>query len=322
VRNDINTVPVDGFSGGASYQFQVFTDETQQNSLIAALGGGDEALLALQKLDFIAAQEGIDPETIPGAVDLLETALLNSNGGSPGFDDNTTTVLLQGFGVVEIPLSYGYAINDHLAIGANLKVMKGRVYGNRVVVFDDGADEILKETDEKYKETTNVGLDLGIMARFPYLHLGVIGRNLNSPKFDGFTDVIILTNGQPVDLSVDEVELKPQVTAGVALIPFETLTLEVDYDLTRNETSFPGYDTRNLRFGLEWDALRFLALRAGAYRNMAEDDIDWVYTAGLGLNLWAVRFDIAGAFAGEKEEFDDDEIPKETRIAAQLSVDF
>ncbi len=101
-------------------------------------------------------------------------------------------MLLSGFGLVEVPLSYGYAINDHLAIGANLKLMRGRVYGNRIVVFDDSADEILKETDEKYQETTTFGLDLGVMARFHYFNLGVVGRNLNSPKFDGFTDTILL----------------------------------------------------------------------------------------------------------------------------------
>jgi hypothetical protein len=55
---------------------------------------------------------------------------------------------------------------------------------------------------------------------------------------------------------------------------------------------------------------------------MAEDDIDWVYTAGIGLNLWAVRLDIGGAFSTEEEEFDGDEYPSETRVAAQLSVDF
>ncbi len=123
-------------------------------------------------------------------------------------------------------------------------------------------------------------------------------------------------------LDVDDVKIKPQVAAGVAFIPFTTLTLELDYDITKNETAFTGYDTQNLGFGVEWDAFRFLALRAGTYKNLAEDDIGWVYTAGLGINAWLMRLDLAGAFSTEKAEFDGDEIPQETRVTAQLSVDF
>lgn len=296
-------------------------DDSQRQRLQDA-GLTDPAALTTLELAFI--QQGLSAEEIARALDLLAG---DGTAANPGLipltqgtatggtlDDNTTTVLLQGFGLAEIPVSYGYAINDHISIGANLKFMQGRVYGNQVIVFDDDADEILAKTDEEYEQTNQFGLDVGVMARFPMVSLGIVGRNLNSPKFDGFT----LPSGQ----KVDSVRVEPQVTAGVAFIPFKTLTLEVDYDLTKNETTFPGYDTRNLRFGLEWDAFRFLALRAGVYRNTAEDDIDLVYTAGLGLNLWAMRFDIAGAFAGNKEEFDGDEIPQETRLAAQLSVDF
>ena len=74
--------------------------------------------------------------------------------------------------------------------------------------------------------------------------------------------------------------------------------------------------------GVEWDAFRILALRAGAYKNLSESDIGWVYTAGLGLNLWAVRLDIAGAFTTDEAEIDDEEVPEEARLAAELSVDF
>jgi len=93
-------------------------------------------------------------------------------------------------------------------------------------------------------------------------------------------------------------------------------------DITENETTFDGYDSQNISFGLEWDAFRTLALRAGAYKNIAESDIDWVYTAGLGINLWAVRLDLAGAFSTEEEEFDGDDYPSEIRLAGQISVDF
>lgn len=316
LQSEINGVNLDGFNN-TGYQIQVFTLE-QRDSLAAALG----SLEAANRLDFVAAQEGIAAEDVAGAVDLLETAILTS--GTTDMDNNTTSVLLRGFGVAEVPISYGYAINDHFSIGANLKVMQGRVYGNKILVFDEDADDILGQTSENYEDTINVGVDVGVMARFPMINLGIVGRNLNSPKFNGMEETeITLSNGNTVILpEVDDVTIKPQVAAGVAFIPFKTLTLEVDYDLTKNETAFDNYETQNLGFGLEWDAFRFLALRAGTYKNLAEDDIDWVYTAGLGLNLWAIRLDVAGAFAEKEIEFDGDEIPQETRVTAQLSVDF
>ncbi|BCA79249.1 conjugal transfer protein TraF [Desulfuromonas sp. AOP6] len=270
---------------------------------------------AIDRFDFILAQENIDPALVQDVVEQLGSVATASGS----LEDNTTTVRLQGFGVIEVPLSYGYALNDHWSIGGNLKFMKGRVYGTQVLVFDNDSGDILAETDENYQESNTFGVDLGIMGRYRYFNLGLVGRNLNSPTFDGLT-VVNPDTGATSHFA--DVKLDPQVTAGVAFIPFETLTLEVDLDLTENETTLTGYKTQNISAGLEWDAFRVLALRAGVYKNLAESDIGVVYTAGLGLNLWAARLDIAGAFAGDSEEFDGEDVPKETRVAAQLSIDF
>ncbi|MCF8036515.1 MAG: conjugal transfer protein TraF [Desulfobacteraceae bacterium] len=314
VVNGINGLSIDGYSS-SGYQFQVFNVQ-QQSELESAFGDTE----AVQRLDYIAAQEGIESGNVAGTADLLEG--LAAADGDGTLDDNTTSVLLSGFGVAEAAFSYGYAINDRVAVGSNVKYMRGRVYGNRVIVFDDDSDEVIAETDEKYKETNRFGLDAAVMARFSKINLGLVGRNLNSPEFDGLTDTIELSNGEVVDLRVDDVKLDPQVTAGAAYIPFTTLTLAADLDLTENDTLLDGYKSRNLSLGVEWDVFRFLALRAGMYKNLSEDDIGWVYTAGIGLNLWAVRLDIAGAFAGDEEEFDGEDVPVESRVAAELSVDF
>jgi hypothetical protein len=151
------------------------------------------------------------------------------------------------------------------------------------------------------------------MARYHLFQAGLVARNLNSPTFKGPT-----VGG----VKFGDVTLDPQFAVGLAFIPFETLTLELDLDLTRNETTFTDYYTQNLSFGLEWDALRFLALRAGTYRNLAEDDIGWVFTGGLGINLWAARFDIGAALATQSNQFDEQDYPAEARIDVGLSIDF
>lgn len=154
------------------------------------------------------------------------------------------------------------------------------------------------------------------MMRIKMLQIGVVGHNLNSPKFDGPT---IQLNGS--DVKFDDIRINPQFAAGIAFIPLKTLTLETDIDLTENKTLLTDYETQNISFGLEWDALRFLTLRAGAYKNLKESDVDWVYSAGFGLNLWAMRLDVGAAFSDKEERFDDD-YPREGHGSAQLSVDF
>lgn len=277
---------------------------------------------AIERLDFLARSEGIGANRIQGTTDLLAQLATQSLTGGGALTDNTTTVALRGFAVAEIPLSYGRALNDNWSVGANLKLMRGRVYGTDVVVFNEDSGDILAEADEDFEESNNLGLDVGILGRYRMVNLGVVGRNLNAPTFDGFSKQKLLSTGALRTVQANSVTLDPQVTVGVALIPTETLTLETNYDLTKNNTVFPGYDTQNLAFGLEWDAGRVLALRAGAYKNLAEKDIDWVYTAGIGLNLWGARLDLAGAMSEQKTSFDGDDLPNEAQLSAQLSLDF
>ena len=251
----------------------------------------------------------IDSKNLDQAVNILESA----SGGSG--KDNQTEVTFRGFGVMEVPLTYGYAINETWSVGGNLKFMRGRVYGNQVVIFDDDSDDVIAKTDERYEETTNVGVDVGLMGRWEMFQVGLMGRNLNSPTFDGFRD-------PETGHKYDDVTLDPHARAGIAFIPFNTLTLEVDYDLTAQSTVRDDYETQFLSAGFEWDAFRFLALRAGAYKNMAEDDIGRVYTAGLGLNLWLVRVDVAGAMSADTTTVDGEDVPREARATAELSFDF
>ena len=312
LNTQINSVTLTGDDDSV-----ILLSADQQTQLLTA--GFDAA--AIQQLDYVARDYGVSSSDVQEVVDLL-TTVATSSGGAASLDDNTTTVALTGFAYGEIPLSYGFAVNEHFSIGGNLKVMQGRVYGNQVLVFDNDSGDLISQTDENFEETTTFGVDLGLLARFNKIAFGLVARNVNSPKFDGFSKDIVLSSGDTVTVTADDVRIDPQFSAGVAFMPFETLTFEVDYDLTENETTFPGYSTQNISCGVEWDVFRVLALRAGIYKNLAEDDVDLVYTAGLGLNLWAARLDIAGTFSQDSFEYDGNDIPQESRVAAALSIDF
>mgnify|MGYP005851506735 CR=1 FL=1 len=315
LNDDITSNALEGDDG----QVALFTADQQVQ--LEDAGFSPEAV---QQLDFAARESGVSSSQLQDVVDLLETVATTSDNASGGANltENTTTVVLTGFAYAEVPLSYGYAINEHIAVGGNLKFMKGRVYGNQVLVFDNDSGDLIAETDEFYQETSNFGVDLGVLARYGKFSFGLVGRNLNAPEFDGFTRNAVLSTGEIVEVTSADVTIDPQLTGGVAYMPWETLTLEVNYDLTENDTTLSNYATQNLAFGLEWDVFKILALRGGIYKNLAEDDIDLVYTAGLGLNLWAARLDIAGTLTSDSFEYDGNDIPQESRIAAALSVDF
>ncbi len=303
---DIAAVILPGDDGATS----LFTASQQAQLITAGLTAP-----AIQNLDYAARQANIDPATLQATVDILSRVVSQTTGVTTGGDleDNTTKVLLEGFGLAEVPLSYGYAFNDNFAVGGNLKLMLGRVYGTEVLVFNKDSEEILSDSTENYVETTTYGVDLGAAYRIKNFQFGLVGRNLNSPKFNGPT----VNNRQ-----FNSVRIDPSATMGVAFIPYEGFTLETDYDLTKNENILPGYDTQNFAIGAEWLLLRFLALRAGTYKNMAEDDIGWVYTAGLGINMVGVRFDVGGAYSADTCRFSENDFPVESYVVAKLSLDF
>ncbi len=307
----------------AVYQVQVFTPE--QRKVFKDKGFSDDTI---KLLDFTADEEDLSDDEVDNFVSLIGDINFKDNpSGNPSnnstqnpenlLSENKTAVSFQGFGMAEFPISYGYAFNDQFALGGNFKIMRGRVYANQVVVFDEDADDVIAQTEERYRETETIGIDLGAMARFRRVNVGLMARNINRPKFKA------PSGNADFDVEVDDITLDPQLRAGVAFIPFQTITFEVDYDLTASETVYPGYETQYIRGGAEWDVLRFLALRGGCYKNLKEDDIGIVYTAGLGLNLWAMRFDIAGAMSGNRVDLDDGgTVPRETRITAGLQIDF
>ncbi len=292
-----------------------FTEAQRQRLIDAAIAGGAaaaEAAAAVDRLDDAGRDAQLSRDDLEQAVDVLASTLENSGTGG-SIDDNQTEVTVRGFGLLEVPLSAGYALNHHWSLGASVKFMRGRVYATTVRVFDEGAEDALESFDENFKESSNVGLDVGIMGRYRWFNVGLIGRNLNNPSFDGPT-----IDGR----DFDDVTVERQFRAGVAFIPFETLTLSMDLDLTAQDLELPSGETRYLAAGLEWDALRMLALRGGVYKNLEDSDAAPVLSAGLGLNLWATRLDLAAAVAPETATVDGEDIPEEFHASLELSVDF
>ncbi|MFQ5992976.1 MAG: conjugal transfer protein TraF, partial [Nitrospiraceae bacterium] len=131
---------------------------------------------------------------------------------------------IQGLEARQVGLSYAYALPSRtLAIGATTKIIQGAAYLGNVGVA--GANGDLRFTDDlgKAELSTAMGVDAGVMLRpASWLHLGVVGKDLNEPTFD-------TPGGQ-------KFKLNPQVRGGVAIVPYPALTLSFDGDITSNRT--------------------------------------------------------------------------------------
>lgn len=196
-------------------------------------------------------------------------------------------------------------------MGGNVKLLKARVYNSKIDIFNTDFGNALSDATKPYKESQAFGLDLGVMYRFgDNLRLGLVGRNINSPSFE----MTPLTPGDE-----DSFKEKAQYRAGVAYKPLSFMTVALDYDITKNDTTVgAGYKSQNLGAGAEINILKILQLRAGAYKNIAESDIGLVYTAGAGLNLWLVNLDLGVSLSNSRTSIDGNKFPEE--IKAELAA--
>lgn len=288
-------------SSPASYTIQTL-DASQQATLSAA-GYSNDAIKAIDKVATDQQGSGLINDT--ELQELVDAIALVTSAADGSLEDNGSRVTLVGLGVVEIPVSYGYAFNPNLAIGVTAKLMLGRVYGQDVLVFSEDNDDFTETLDEDYEDTVTFGVDVAAMYRLPNFQFGLIGRNINKPSFDGFEK-----DGR----RIPDVEIDPSVTAGAAWMPIPSLVVEVNGDLFARDNLFPDREIQYLGGGLEWEVLRFLSLRGGAYDNLAESDEDPVLTAGVGFNFWLLRIDLNGAYGTGTVEYDGEDYPNEARV--------
>lgn len=210
-----------------------------------------------------------------------------------------TTIMLEDAALTEYGLSYGRKVGDSLMVGGTVKYIESETYSYDVGIWDAvaGADfeEWVDEATAKNSRTdSDFGVDLGILYSLgDKFRIGAVGKYLNSPEFDYYNDH---TN------TMGEIEIEPQLRAGFAFLPWDGLIVSADMDLTENETGIPGYDRQTLAAGVEWWVLHTLALRGGAYRNLAEDDIDMTFTAGIGLRFLWVQLNVGGAIDPDENE--------------------
>lgn len=280
-------------------------------------------------IDTQLQNSGIDPATVYSAVtdQILPTL---SSGAINTLDKNTTAVMTKAIQYVEVPVSYGRTVDKKgkLAFGVTGKLISGTVYQSQILLVNrtDGtlkAQDIVDEMTNNKKTSSAIGIDVGALYKVnDKLNLGIVAKNINSPKFDtpSYQRYLTLAPNTIETVPGGTVELKPQVRAGVALEPFGWMIFAADLDLTENDTVAPGtvvgssYKSRNFGGGFEFKPASWLKVRGGAYKNLAMDN-GAVLTAGFKLFM----LDVDGAFATQTFVYDGNEIPREVKVNAGMS---
>jgi len=275
----------------------------------------------------LAEQSGVNLEDSALREALGIAATLSGTGDINAITSNDSGALVRGLTTQEFALALSYDIwEEKISIGVAPKLMNGitaeRNYlVSTVVAGDESLDEAVDGFVGSRESTIQFGIDAGISFQIlDCLRLGVVGRNLNTPRFK-FQDRTFVDGKS-------EYRLDPQVRAGAAWRPLRSLELTCDVDLTKNKSqSLVGLESQQVGGGIEWapDFGFFgFAIRGGAYGDIQDlrDDLRPILTGGIGFRIAIVTIDLGGSVALKREEFRDVEIPRDFGLAAQIGFSF
>ena len=307
--NLANQINASGQSFDATLQV---LNTSQRDQIYQALGGTGAfgtvtaaADATLRVDDALQELGAASPAAAEAATWLAATA-----SGAGTLDQNTTSVVLNGFSYVEMPVSVGVPMNEYIALGGSVKLMRGRVNGTRILVFQEDVEGAVADLKGAYKDSLNLGIDLGLQAKAGSWRMGVSATNLNAPTFAGPDNP---------DGPVRSVRLDPQVTIGLGWRPNDWFTISADIEQFNVSTINPAIESRRAGAGFEFAAIPWLDLRGGVYGNLADNQAPPVITAGAGLGPEAFRIDAAVACASELQDFGQWTLPTELRVAIGLS---
>ena len=225
-------------------------------------------------------------------------------------DNELTHLRLTGLAYTEIFFSHARTFQlfpGEFSIGASVKIMPGYTFDEKISI-DTESGEIDNELTDREKRDTSWGIDLGVLykpKKFEKLSMGLVFKNINTPKFDTF--------------SGDTMEVKPQVRTGITYDLWkDRVTFALDADLTKNSTFLPGYKSQLIGGGINIHPFSWLCIRAGAMQNIQDSTDGTILTAGIGFGLKWLQLDVAGQMSTKTTEFDREEIPSYAR--AQISL--
>ena len=282
-------------------------DAFDKDTMRANLGVGLSVAVPSKVVSMGFFTSGNLTATVRGELNENDRTLLQKieGGDLSGLQGTTLEDKLQSRGkilasaVVEAGISFAHALElnngESLQLGFSPKYVELRTFQYRETVSSFEDDEF--DSDQYQTEKSGFNLDIGAAYAFgedKQWNAGIVVKNLIPMKLDSAQS----------KAGEDKYTLKlsPMATVGIAhKSTYHVVTAEID--LTKKEAFGFEDDTQWLALGAEFDAWRYAQLRAGVRHNLASNDDNsgieekTQFTAGLGLNLMGVRFDLGALFS-------------------------
>ncbi|WP_456480706.1 conjugal transfer protein TraF [Nautilia sp.] len=217
-------------------------------------------------------------------------------------DNNLTYLNVDGIALAEVPVSYATSFDvqgAEISIGINLKYLQGMTYKS-ILALDTDSTDLKNSLDTNKKTSTNYGVDIGFLLDAGDFRMGLVGKYLNSPEFDYYDG--------------SKYKVKPMVRGGMAVDLTDWLTFAMDIDLTENETGIKDFKSQYIGGGLDIHPGSWMSIRAGAMRNMVQDEEGTILTAGLGFGLKWFQLDLAAQASTKTGSYDGNEIPRYFKV--------
>jgi len=288
-------------------------------------------------VNFASTTNGVSTQDIVAAANAIAKhaadvlPILQAAASGNPYTNNQTNLTLRGGSFTELAGSYARGLFlPGLYVGGNLKLIIGNIGYKRFKVLGNsaGTTGALSQYNDVAKRSIQPALDLGVLwdlkEMFGFLPLrprvGLVGRNLNNPKFTQPAQAVQDGEG-------DKFALNPQVRFGAAISPFNFWHVAFDIDVTKNNTPIPGYNSRTIGLGTEINIFNRpwlnIPLRAGLMKNVEDPASKITYTFGFGLNFLHFMVDLGGSISSERTDVRAGEkVPSNASVGAQLAFLF
>ncbi|NOH72771.1 conjugal transfer protein TraF [Vibrio pectenicida] len=234
-------------------------------------------------------------------------------GANTGNSDLNTAVNAElsavnavAIGVTEVGISlakYQTFLGQHISFGVSPKIQ--RIYTYVYTANLNNYD--IKDVRDNGTGDTMFNIDAGFLWFRGPLRVGVSAMNIVSRDIttqelaaQTLTSKIDSSQSRTTPAVSYSYKVRPQYTVGLGLVG-DYSAFSVDYDINEDEryTNFKD-NTQYVRVGGEVDIMRQLKLRAGWRRNLAYDNLDDTFTAGVGLSpLNLFQIDIGASYTNE-----------------------
>jgi F plasmid transfer operon protein TraF len=209
------------------------------------------------------------------------SASMNSSGEQGESARDARSLSYRQFGV-----TVGQSLNNHFVVGSTVKLVR---VGAASATVEPGRDALDAADDLGVPVRTSPGLDLGAMATFRRVRVGMSIRNVKEIE---------------VGTEADPIKLKRQARAGLALFAgthsfIDGITAALDVDLTRTETRFG--QVRHVATGAEaWLFGKHLGVRGGFAANTSGERRPTT-SVGVSVAPWSGFFVEAASTKGRDE---------------------